>query len=203
MPAHGFARTLPWQVPDKPFQTPGEIELRLLYREDTLDFYPFKFEVLLHYIVHGNTLEIRQTCINCGDEAMPFYSGFHPYFAVGDKEKLKFDIDAQSYLDYTTDKIKAFNGQIDYSDEVDFVFQLKQTLPYICRMTDPDRRTIVEVQVSREFGTMVLWTETGKDFVCIEPWMAAPDAMNSGKGLKLLPAGEELQTWVKILIDTY
>lgn len=200
IPSHGFARTLPWQVLDNSFQTPGEIKLRLLYSENTLKLYPFKFEVLLHYIVQDNALTINQTYINSSNEAMPFYSGFHPYFAVKDKKKLKFDMNVQSYLDYTTDKVGEYSDRIDFDNAVDFVFPLEQTKPYICRMTDPESRHVIEIQTAGEFTAMVLWTEKDKDFICIEPWMAGPNAMNTGKDLLFIPAGNEIRTWVKFLV---
>ena len=35
----------------------------------------------------------------------------------------------------------------------------------------------------------MIWTLAGKDFVCLEPWTCACDALNTGEGLLVLPPG--------------
>ena len=43
---------------------------------------------------------------------------------------------------------------------------------------------------SESYQVMVLWTQRYKSFVCVEPWTAPADALNTGKGLVQVPPGE-------------
>lgn len=200
MPSHGFAWALPWEVAEDSKLTSGKITLRLSHGKETLKQYPFKFEVISEYCVYDDSLVITQTCRNTGKEAMPFYTGYHPYFAVGDKNGLEFDIDAHTYMDFTDGKTYEYTGNVDFSKEVDFVFPLEPKKNYLSRMKDPDLHHTIEIQTSKEFGAFVLWTEKDRNFICTEPWMAGPNAMNTGKGLMLIPAGDEIRTWIKIQV---
>jgi galactose mutarotase-like enzyme len=47
----------------------------------------------------------------------------------------------------------------------------------------------VVVSADAEFRRWVVWTLAGKDFVCLEPWTAGADALNTGEGLIELAPG--------------
>jgi galactose mutarotase-like enzyme len=42
----------------------------------------------------------------------------------------------------------------------------------------------------------VVWTLAGRDFVCVEPWTAPADALNTGESLITLAPGESRDLWV-------
>ena len=44
------------------------------------------------------------------------------------------------------------------------------------------------------FSTLVLWSVAGKDYLCVEPWTAPGDALNTHAGLVELAPGETLRT---------
>jgi galactose mutarotase-like enzyme len=44
----------------------------------------------------------------------------------------------------------------------------------------------------------VVWTVAGKGYVCLEPWTAALDALNTGEGLTELPPGAVSEGWVDL-----
>ena len=52
----------------------------------------------------------------------------------------------------------------------------------------PDGRR-VEIAGSPDYSRWVVWTLAGKDFVCLEPWTAPANALNSGAGLMHIPPG--------------
>jgi len=201
MQKHGFAREMPWQVTEIVDGEHGRITLELMYNEETLKVYPFKFHLKFTYVLDGNSLHINQEYINEGEGNMPFYSGFHPFFIVGDKKKLKFNISADKYVDYTginasniKSEAKDYNGGIDFDKPVDFVFPLKESQ---YSMEDSAKGRKILIETSDEFKFMVMWTPIGKNFVCIEPWIAAPDALNTGKELCIAKPGESVKTWVR------
>lgn len=149
----------------------------------------------------GNELYIYQEYINNSEDEMPFYAGFHPYFTVGGKKALKFNIDAGVYQDYDNECIKTYKGEIDFDYPVDFVFTLNNPGENGYVMVDPGKGRKITIETDEYFKYMVMWTMEGKDFVCLEPWMAPPDAMNTGTDLCKLAPGKALKTRVKIRVD--
>jgi galactose mutarotase-like enzyme len=59
----------------------------------------------------------------------------------------------------------------------------------------------IVVGAGPEFGRWVVWTLAGKDFVCLEPWTAAADALNTGEKLIELAPGEAKSLTVTIGLD--
>lgn len=197
MPIHGFARTSAWKLKVSGDGASDGITIILEHNEETLKVYPFKFRVEFKYLLDGNTLTLHQTYINEGNEDMPFYSGFHPYFTVGNKNELTFDMNADRYMDYNVRQMKEYKGEIDFNNPVDFVFYLNDNKGSRYVMKDPDKKRKLVIETSEQFKYMVMWTMKGMDFVCVEPWMAAPDAMNTGKDLYCLAPGKSLEAWIR------
>ncbi len=77
MAIHGFSWSEPWQVEA---ETDNSVLLVLRDNDRTRAQYPFSFEVKLHYEMNDDGLICRQSYTNFGDNAMPYYAGFHPYF---------------------------------------------------------------------------------------------------------------------------
>jgi galactose mutarotase-like enzyme len=202
MPGHGFARTSQWKVEETRDGDTGEIALVLEDNEDTLKVYPFRFRVEFRYVLEGNTLTLHQLYKNKGTVDMPFYAGFHPYFTVGNKNALTFDINAGRYIDYNDSQMKEYKGNVDFGHPVDFVFFLNDRNGSHYEMKDPDKGRKLVIETAEEFKYMVMWTMQGRDFVCIEPWMAAPDAMNTKKDLYRLAPGKSLKTWIKMRVES-
>jgi len=44
----------------------------------------------------------------------------------------------------------------------------------------------------------VIWTLPEKNFVCLEPWTAQGNALNSGERLLLLKPGQSRELWMEI-----
>jgi galactose mutarotase-like enzyme len=65
-------------------------------------------------------------------------------------------------------------------------------------LTRPDGRGAVEIAASPEFRRWVVWTLAGKDFVCVEPWTAPANALNTGEGLLRVAPGEARELWVTL-----
>lgn len=127
---------------------------------------------------------------------MPFAMGFHPYFFVPDGEKARASIatTATRAFDNTTKTNVPLARPIDLTlAEVDLHLDEHATLA----LADGYR---VVVSASPEFRRWVLWTLRSKDFVCLEPWTAAGDALNIGDGLIVLPPGHSHELWTEIAL---
>ncbi|MGD1950658.1 MAG: aldose epimerase [Leptolyngbyaceae cyanobacterium] len=188
---HGFGRTLPWEVTQQSTDDGASIKLTLTSSEETLDVYPFDFQLDYIYTLKGNTLEQRFRHTNLSDEPMPFSTGTHPYFAVADKTKLGFDLPSTDYKVKDGNKVFNFDGQFDFSqDEIDVAFiNLEgQTA------TVKDGNSTLTISFDENYSTLVFWTVKGKDFYCLEPWSGPRNALNTGDFLLSASPQETVET---------
>ena len=119
---------------------------------------------------------------------MPFSAGFHPYFVVGDKQKLEVNIPGTKY-DSNVDKTsKTFTGNFDYQkEEIDAAFT--SISANYTSFSDRDNQRKITLQYSDFFSTVVFWTVREKDFICLEPWSAPRNGLNTGEQITTLAPG--------------
>ena len=197
LPQHGFAREMPWQVIDQNTDSSASLTLRLTSNSATKKVYPFDFEVDFIYQLQGDHLSITQRYTNLSSEKMPFSTGLHPYFWVKDKSQLSFDIPANILQDHKTLEIKPFNGTFDLSQpEIDAAF--KQINRQSASFSDRQRNLTLNLEYSDLYGTLVFWTLQDKDYICLEPWTAPRNALNTGEGLIHLDPQQTIETVVTI-----
>ncbi len=199
MKNHGFARNMPWEVVD--ISTEGElsITLRLESNEETRQSYPYDFEVLFKYILKKDTLIIEQQYKNLSNGDMPFYAGFHPYFKTAEKT-FSVNSDAKTYLDYNDNQEKAYAGIIDLSDKKESLMLLDPVEPKVQFML-PEVNKKITLEYGKEFKYIVCWTEHGKEFICVEPWMAKTYEMEQKEELVYLKPNELLSTFFQIRVE--
>jgi galactose mutarotase-like enzyme len=196
---HGFARDLPWEVVDSNLADGASITLSLQSTPDTLAVYPFEFGLLFTYTIVGNSLKIEQRYTNNSSVRMPFSAGLHPYFAVADKSQLEFEIPAASYQNQITKEIRPFTGNFDFSAaEIDVAFS--DATDDKCSIDDRACGHKITLSYASAYRTLVFWTIAGKDYVCLEPWTAPRNALNTGESLLYLDPKAHYDTWVEISI---
>lgn len=192
MANHGVARTAVWEVVDTASDGEASITIRLRSNEQTLQSYPFAFELLFTYALKDGQLHTRQQYRNLGEsEAMPFYAGFHPYFAIDTDKNIAYESDATRYVDYNDNVVKPFTGKIDLEDLVESVCLLDSKKSEISFPVSKETR--VHLTYDDIFKYMVLWSVKDRPFICAEPWMAATGELNRQEELVMLGAGEELR----------
>lgn len=191
MANHGVARTAVWEVVTTSAEDDASITIRLQSNEDTLRVYPFAFELTFTYVLQDGQLHTRQQYRNLSEAAaMPFYAGFHPYFAIDSDKKIAYEIEATRYLDYNDNMEKPFTGVIDLEGLVESVCLLdvkKSEISFPVREGARVRLTYDDI-----FKYMVLWSVKDRPFVCVEPWMAMTGELGRQAELVMLNAGEEL-----------
>ncbi len=193
---HGFARDLPWEVVQQGTDSCASLTLKLTSNDQTREAYPFDFQFSLTYQLQGNRLRLLQRYTNQSSDQMPFSVGFHPYFWVGDKQQLVFDIPAAAYQDQKTGEFQQFSGDFDFDcPEIDFAF--KSLTRHTTSLTDQQRRLRVTLTYSDLYSTLVLWTVQGKDYVCLEPWSGPRNALNTGEQLNYIKPGETCEAAVE------
>jgi galactose mutarotase-like enzyme len=77
LPRHGFARRSVFQVEGS---SSDSVVFRLQADELTLERYPFRFELEMHFEVNGPTLTQTAFLRNLGETPMPASIGYHPAF---------------------------------------------------------------------------------------------------------------------------
>jgi galactose mutarotase-like enzyme len=190
---HGFAREMPWQVTDRSTTTDASLTIVLESNNATRQVYPFDFSVSFTYRICGDTLAIDQTYTNKSATPMPFSTGLHPYFLALDKDRLTFEIAADSYQEKQTGEIHPFAGKFDFSQaEIDAAFT--NVTANVATVNDADRQLTLTVKSSEQYRTVVFWTVAGKDFYCLEPWTAPRNSLNTGVDLLHVSSGETLST---------
>ncbi|AFZ22422.1 galactose mutarotase-like enzyme [Cylindrospermum stagnale PCC 7417] len=199
---HGFARELPWEVTDQVTKDQASLTVVLKSNEQTKAVYPFDFQLAFTYELQGNTLEIRQEYQNLSSTPMPFSAGFHPYFAVGDKTQLEFEIPSGQYLDQQTKEVHPFNGNFDFSrDEMDFAFG--QLTGQSAAVVDHRRKLKLTLDYDEIYPWLVFWTLKGKEFYCLEPWTAPRNSLNTGENLTVLAPGASCTASVRLTANLF
>jgi galactose mutarotase-like enzyme len=199
---HGFARDLPWKVIDRHLDGQASITLSLQSNEETLAVYPFEFSLVFTYTLVGNSLKIQQHYTNNSSVKMPFSTGLHPYFVAGDKSQLEFIIPASSYQNQISKEIKPFEGNFDFSEaEIDVAFgNITEKRSEIC---DRSCKQKISLTYSNAYSTLVFWTIAHKDYICLEPWTAPRNALNTGESLLYLKPKTSYETWVQIEVNEF
>jgi galactose mutarotase-like enzyme len=196
---HGFARDLPWRVAASQTETAAALTLELTSNDQTRQGYPFEFQLLFTYELEGQSLTLRQRHTNLSERPMPFASGLHPYFTVGNKAQLQFEIPASQYQDQRNQTQHPFSGFDFEVDEIDVAF--RSLSRQSAQVTDPERGLRLTLDYDSAYSTLVFWTIKGKDYYCLEPWTAPRNALNTGDSLLLLEPQQSLETVVQLRVE--
>lgn len=188
---HGFARDMEFQLVEK---TESSATFSLQSNSETLNNYPFKFELQIQYILIGTTLELTYRVINKDNTDIPFSIGAHPAFALPSNfEKYSLVFEEVEPLEYTllendlvskqTEKIKT------NSNTVPLTHELFQRDALIFKNLKSNSLTIVEKENPilkvrfEDFPNLGIWTKVGAPFICIEPWFGYSDTTESNGNL--------------------
>lgn len=197
---HGVARNRPWSVAEtSASETGAAATLTLRSSPETLESFPFEFELRFTYRLADGMLSIEQAYRNLSNDAMPMVAGFHPYFATTNK-RISYDTDAKHYKDYNDGNTRTYEGSLDLNGMKESAALLDATRPEIGFALSED--ATVRLTYSEEFRYVVLWSVEGKPFVCVEPWTALNEALNDKQGLLNVPSGETLHLVLNIAMQT-
>jgi len=187
---HGFARNLPFKVVSRSTSDSASITLALESSHETRKGFPFDFRLQARYRVSRSELTVGLVFENRSSEPMPLHAGFHPYFFVPDGEKgdVRIETRAARAFDNVTKKVGPFLGLDLTKPEIDLhLVDHGSTRSAI----DRPGGVRIDVEGSPEMRQWVVWTLAGRDFVCVEPWTAAADALSTRHGLLFVDPGEK------------
>jgi D-hexose-6-phosphate mutarotase len=166
-PAHGFARTLPWQIEalsSADWHTVSVV-FRLESNDTTRELWPYDF-VLRHRVNIGKQLEMMLEVENTSSEPFHFEEALHTYLAVSDVRTLGvIGLAETAYLDKVdgAQRKRQDSAPVRLVGETDRVYLDTRAA---CHFDDPGlTRRIIVAKTGSE--TTVLWN----------PWIAKAKAM--------------------------
>ncbi len=184
MEKHGFSRRCDWEFIEK-----DDISLtfRLSENEKTLESYPYRFELIVKFILEGNRLTVEHKIINKNDCTMYFSIGAHPAFncEIGDRlifdynetlETIKIDLVNSLRLPETTPLLKDENEIIiteEIFNEDALIFEGVKS-ENITLISESNKRSIKFNLGNAPY--LGIWAKPGAPYVCIEPWYGVNDS---------------------------
>ncbi len=213
MEIHGFFRTSALTLLS---QSDERAAFMLRFSEESMAFYPRRFEANLTYAVEGASVQIGFRVINLDEKPMYFGYGGHPGFRVPLEEGLTF---ADYRLRFAAPCAPTLVGVSDdcFIEKPDLPYPLEdgQILPLRHSLFDRDALIFCDVpravtlesaggtrSVTVAFPGMRylgVWHDprTKAPFVCLEPWTSLPayqgviEAFEQKEDLISLPPGKE------------
>lgn len=178
----------------------NSLSFSLSWDEESLEQYPFKFELLTRYLLSGSTLFIEHTVINHGDGPMYFSLGGHPAFNCPIHNDETY---SDYYLEFEkkeTDSTWLLNSDGLVSNERRPILNNSKILPLHNNLFDDDALIFKNLKsrkadlVSKESGRILsmdfngfpylgIWAKPAAPFVCIEPWQGIADSADSTQEL--------------------
>jgi len=211
LPRHGFARRKLFDLVDS---APAAATFRLKADEATLQVYPFRFELDLHFALEGPTLSVTACVRNTGDSDMPASFGYHPAL----RWPLPFGRARSShFIEFASDEpapVRRLNAD-------GLLTPQRQLTPVVRRrlvladalfrddavIFDDIRSSAVtygavdgaRIQVSfPDTPYLGIWSKPRANFICIEPWHGVADLegfsgdFRTKTGVFTVAAGAEL-----------
>lgn len=185
MKQHGFARTEAWDVQELA-PTSGRVTLGLDANERTRVQFPWAFHAELDFKLDRAKLRIDFRLQNKDSHPLPFALGFHPYFQVDDKANARIDTRATRAFDNVSKTAQAFRGFDFTKPEVDLHLLDHDSSESALHYADG---ATLALRASDEFALWVVWSLLDKPFICVEPWTAPGNALNTGDRLLELEPG--------------
>ncbi|MFZ3173253.1 MAG: D-hexose-6-phosphate mutarotase, partial [Thiobacillus sp.] len=171
-PAHGFARTVDWEVTGTRRRNDAktEITLQLVESEQTRAQWPHPTRLTLTVVV-GDKLEMQLSTTNLGDAPVQIGEALHTYLHISDIAAVKVSgLEGSDYHDKVDNFArKQQRGDIAFGGEVDRVYV---DTPADCVIEDAGLKRRIRIAKSGSLSTIV-WT----------PWTEKADKMGDmGKG---------------------
>ncbi len=207
LPRHGFARNHEFVLKQ---QSDDSVTFSLTENKQSLEIYPFQFELEVNYTLEGNKLNIGYSVINNSNSKMPFSIGAHPAFAIDSNfEDYSLQFENDSSLVSSELKNGLFSGStndiilennhlpLSYSlfEKDALVFKNLKTKKLLILK---DQKPHIKINFD-SFPHLGIWTKNNAPFLCIEPWQGYADSVNSNgdifkkEGIITITEGESYQ----------
>lgn len=149
---HGFARNLPWMLAERSANT---VVLTLRDDQASLAQWPHPFLATLTVIQEPQSLEVRLSIANTGDQPFAFTTALHTYLRVGDIRNTRLlglqNVSYQDATDHCVVKTQQ-EAQLAFPGEVDRVYMAP---PASLQLLE---QGVAPLQISQQgFSDTVVW----------------------------------------------
>jgi len=188
---HGFARDFEFDIIEK---TDLSVTFSLKENDETLQKYPFQFELQIKYVLTENKLVIIYHIKNDSKAEMPFNIGAHPAFALP-KNFTNYSLEFEKQEELITHELEnnLFSGTtrtiaLDKAN-LPLNYSLFEKDALVFKTLESKSVKILEngnpfLKVNYEdFGSLGIWTVKNAPFICIEPWIGFADEVSSNGNL--------------------
>jgi glucose-6-phosphate 1-epimerase len=209
-PAHGFARTRPWQIDAITQETgteePGTVTATLSISEDeaSLVWWPHRFRAVLS-VSAGKELRLALTVTNTDATPFRFEEALHTYHKVGDAASVSVHgLDGVGYLDNTDgNREKRQSGDIHFSGAIDSAYL---NTGHAIEIADSALSRRIHIEKERSQTTIVWnpWADGAEAMADLgDAWrqMACVEASNILANAITLNPGEEHTMGVTIRVS--
>ncbi len=196
LPQHGFARDTEFKVTD---QQTDEITFELVYSQETLEIYPYKFALIICYKLKENELITAYEVINKDNKKIAYSIGGHPALncpiakdELFEDYSLEFEYPEepeQIHLNTSTGLRTGIKTQENIGNSINLNYDLFKNDAIIYKNLKSKRVTLKSNKNSykvefdfNQWEYLAFWTKKeGTPFICIEPWLGITDADDSNQ----------------------
>ena len=211
---HGFANSMEFNIIEKSAES---VVFSVTNNQETLDNYPFKFELQISYTLIKSSLKIGYKVINTNEFEMPFSIGAHPAFALPNEFNsyaLKFE-KSEELVCFQLENDLISNKTVSLPMEENCLplsYSLFENDALIFKELESKAITITENNVPflkikfDDFPSLGIWTKQKAPYICLEPWFGYADTItNSGElsekeGIQIIGINEQFQSEYSIEI---
>jgi galactose mutarotase-like enzyme len=206
LPMHGVPWSLlAWELPEAKRDF---LVARLDWcRDDLLAVFPFRHRLVLAAILQSDSLTLETTLVAGSDGPVPVSFGFHPYFGFPNlaREHWQLQLPPMKRLvlderGIPTGDEEPFNGfdaqlgNVGFDDS--FALTAEQGSMSIlgadCRIT---------VEFLGGYSHAQIFAPKESDYIALEPMTAPTNALASGRGLRVINAGEQFRAMFRIRVE--
>lgn len=181
MPKHGIARKKPFKLIEQ-----TENSLKFIQSDDaeSLEAYPYHFDLLVEFKITENGLRVTHTVVNKNDCVMYYSFGAHPGFncEIGDYLEMSDDtellterIDHESILIEEKFPVKMDGNKIVLTPDIfnDDALILSDFKSKNIKIKSNNHNRVVSFNFDSPF--LGIWAKPNAPYVCLEPWWGVND----------------------------
>lgn len=181
--------------------TESTLQFRFSWDIETLEKYPFRFQLDVIFRLIDNTISVEHIIENLGDEPMFYSIGGHPGFNCPLNPGENFEDYFLSFPQKETDRTWLIDENGLISDQQKAILENSSKLALDKHMFDNDAlifKNLKSKEVTlnhkdkgpilslefEDFDYLGIWAKPGAPFICLEPWLGIADSSDSNHDFK-------------------
>jgi aldose 1-epimerase len=206
LPIHGVPWSrLRWEVLE---ESPASLVARLDWnRPDLLAVFPFPHALEMDVAITPDALTIGVTLAAGAEGPVPVSFGFHPYLGLAGAPRAAWRLELPAMQRLRTDERGIPDGGAEGFRAVDAALGSRAWDDGFALRTERATFAIssgdwrVSVELLEGFRFVQVYAPQAQDLVALEPMTAPTNALASGQGLTIVPAGGEFRAAFRIRLE--